>query len=575
MTEKTPINASSLLLATGGGKGITARCVVALATRYRCRFVLLGRSPLEPEPAWAEGVAGEAALKKAAMEALVAEGRKPRPADVSRRVRGVRSGREIRETLAAVAAAGGAAEYLSVNVTDAAAVRAALAPLSDQVTGILHGAGALADKLVGQKSEADFERVVATKVDGLANLLAVIPPGQLHHLILFSSVAGFYGNAGQTDYALANEILNKAAHRFKRQHPEAQVLAVDWGPWDGGMVTPAFKEALAARGIDVIPIDAGTALLADELGSAGDAVQIVVGSPLPRPAPDPAPELREYRIRRKLALEANPFLLDHVIGGQAVLPTVCAVGWIANACEQLYPGYTFFRADDYRALKGIVFDDSLADEYVLDIKEIAKDPEAILFEGVIRSEVAPGKPRYHYSVRITLRREPPEPPTLDAVDLREGRAIAGTDLYTGTTLFHGPAFRGIDRVLDHDAHSLTMRCVLPEVPPETQGQFPVQHFNPFLTDVHLQSLLVWAKQNYGYGGLPLRIRMGELYRPVRFGEETFATLRVRSSSAHSLVADVVAFDAGGRLYSRVEGAEITLSERLNGLFEENRLAGAA
>jgi len=112
---------------------------------------------------------------------------------------------------------------------------------------------------------------------------------------------------------------------------------------------------------------------------------------------------------------------------------------------------------------------------------------------------------------------------------------------------------------------------LPEVPPEAQGQFPVQSFNPYLTDVQLQSLLIWAKKMRGVVGLPLRIQKGEQFRQVHFGEVTYATLTVRAISDHSLVADVVVHNADGDLCSRVTGAEITLSERLLGLFEQNKL----
>ncbi len=67
------------------------------------------------------------------------------------------------------------------------------------------------------------------------------------------------------------------------------------------------------------------------------------------PRRDLPTEERSHRLHRTLRLADNPFLVDHVIGGRAVLPTVCAVAWMVNACEQLYPGATFQRVDDYRA----------------------------------------------------------------------------------------------------------------------------------------------------------------------------------------------------------------------------------
>ena len=74
--------------------------------------------------------------------------------------------------------------------------------------------------------------------------------------------------------------------------------------------------------------------------------------------------LPTHRIRRVLSEAANPFVRDHVIGEHAVLPAVAVMAWTANACEQLYPGFTFARAQEFRTLKGIVFDESLADEYI-------------------------------------------------------------------------------------------------------------------------------------------------------------------------------------------------------------------
>jgi acyl transferase domain-containing protein len=70
----------------------------------------------------------------------------------------------------------------------------------------------------------------------------VYPVTQLHFLVLFSSIVGFYGNIGQSDYAIANEILNKSAHRIKNQYPNLHVISIDWGPWEAGMVTPELKK---------------------------------------------------------------------------------------------------------------------------------------------------------------------------------------------------------------------------------------------------------------------------------------------------------------------------------------------
>ncbi len=566
--------AETVFLVSGGARGITAQCVIALARRYHARFILVGRSAYsETDPPWAEGVQDEAALTRAAMTHLRAQGTPPTPRRLRHLVRSVRARREIAATLRAVAQAGGQALYARADVTDADALRRAVQAAErrlGRVTAILHGAGVLADKPIARKPVEDFERVVAVKVQGLANLLACVPPERLTWLILFSSVAAFYGNVGQADYAAANEVLNKVAHWFAARHPTCRVLAMDWGPWDGGMVTPALRRVLADRGIPLIPADAGSRFLADEVAREEGAVQLVIGGAmLPSPfAPDDT--LRRHHIRRTLTLEANPFLRDHVIGGKAVLPTVCAVAWGIGAGEGLYPGYTFTRVEDYRVFKGIVFDETLAPSYTLELEELAKGDDAITYTALIRSE-ADGKARPHYRMQVTLQRTLPPAPTFDDFDLTERDPIAGAELYADGTLFHGPSFRGVERVLNLNAQGLTMRCRCPALPPEQQGQFPVGSFNPYATDAQLQSLLIWARRRQGVVGLPLRIRGGVQYRPAPSGEAVYVTMRVRETDAYHLVADVFTHDEAGRLYSHVTGAEITLSKRLNALFARRTL----
>ncbi|MCA9979534.1 MAG: SDR family NAD(P)-dependent oxidoreductase, partial [Anaerolineales bacterium] len=213
------------LLVSGGAKGITAECVVRLAQAYQAKFILMGRSQLaDSEPDWAHGVAN-ADLKKAAMQAMLAKGEKPNPRQIQKEERRVVAQREIMSTLQRVQEAGGTAVYVSADAGNADAVRQAVNTAVNQtgpITGIIHGAGALADKFIQDKTAADFDFVYGVKIDGLHNMLTVVPVEQLKTLILFSSAAGFFGNPGQTDYALANDILNKTAHLVKQYQPNCK-----------------------------------------------------------------------------------------------------------------------------------------------------------------------------------------------------------------------------------------------------------------------------------------------------------------------------------------------------------------
>ena len=554
-------------------KGITADCVIRLAEQYQCKFALLGRSSIaDVDTSWLSDYADEAALKRQIMERVIAQGEKPTPMVINKMARAISSKHAIEQTLNTIRQAGSEVEYISVDVTDSAAMSQAITAVSTKlgpVTGIIHGAGVLSDKLIEKKTEQDFNSVYATKIAGLNALLTAVPPQQLQHLVLYSSAAGFYGNVGQADYALANDILNKTAHLVKLQHPNCHVVSIDWGPWDGGMVTPALKAMFAERNIHVIPIEVGTWILANELTAENFGVtQTVVGGALAFPDDELDGTLRTHRIHRFLSADANPFLNDHVIGGNRVLPTVNAIAWMGNLCEQLYPGYTFASCDNYQVLKGIVFDEThpASKAYILDLEEIEKGNGRIHFKAIVSSQNEAGKPRFHYRAEITLLNKLPEAPIYTNFDASINNPIDKATLYSNGTLFHGPHYQGITEVMNISPQKVTMRCELAPLTDVEQGQFPVQSFNPYIADGQFQSMVIWARQFHDAGSLPLHTVRGEQFRPIPFGITTYVSMEVKESSESKLVADIITHDENGRIYAKVLGAEVTISQQLNHLF---------
>ncbi|HEY9668576.1 MAG TPA: SDR family NAD(P)-dependent oxidoreductase, partial [Coleofasciculaceae cyanobacterium] len=567
---QSQIPPTSVFLVSGGAKGITAQCVIKLAKRYQCRFILLGRSSIaESEPTWASSCSSESELKKRIMEELLAKGEKPTPAMVQKQFKAIVSKREVEKTLSAIAQAGGQAEYISVDVIDTSALQEKLAAAVQRlgpVTGIIHGAGNIADKLIEKKSEQDFETVYAAKVKGLENLLGCVNAAQLDYLVLFSSVVGFYGNVGQVDYAIANEILSKSAHLVKHHHPNCHVVAINWGPWEeGGMVTPEFKKVAEKQNVELIPLEIGTQLLLDELAPANhDIVQVVVGSPMLWPPAQVSNfELQTFRTHRKLTSEANPFLYDHEIGGYPVLPATCALAWIFNTCEQLYPGYKLVRCTNYRILKGIPFDETLASEYILELKEIAKtEDNEIEFDAKIFSVTSAGKLRYHFSVQPKIRQQLPPAPTYNSLNLTPDQAMLGsreTFYQNGdVSLFHGPAFQGVEKVLNVSPEKLTVQCVVQSIGEKQQGQFPVQIFNPRIADVQLHASWLWLQHFYQSGALPAKVEKIEQYAAIPCDEPFYVSLEVKSKTESSLVADVIAHNREGQIYSCLYGAQATI-----------------
>jgi hypothetical protein len=134
------------------------------------------------------------------------------------------------------------------------------------------------DRYLLDKDERSFDRVIGTKLDPLLTLAGVLDHRRLKVVMLFSSVAGFYGNPGQGDYAAANEILNRIARRLQ-DTLGVRVVAMNWGPWAGaGMVTREVARQFEERGVGMVTTRAGREAAWRELiAGGGDDVVVIVG----------------------------------------------------------------------------------------------------------------------------------------------------------------------------------------------------------------------------------------------------------------------------------------------------------
>jgi NAD(P)-dependent dehydrogenase (short-subunit alcohol dehydrogenase family) len=571
-SENPSASPDSVFLVSGGARGVTAKCVAALAKAAKCGFILLGRSePLEEDPGWARNCDSPPELKRRAMEELVLRGEKPSPNKVRELLGPVLSGREIRATLSSIQRAGARAVYVAADVTDGDALARKLpsaVSAMGPVTGIIHGAGVLADKHIEDKTIGEFEAVYSTKVEGLSNLLSAVEPGKLSHLVLFSSAAGFYGNPGQSDYAAANEILNKNALLFSRRFPGCRTISFNWGPWDGGMVTPELKTMFEKKNIAVIPMEAGTRIFVDGvLSEKISGSQILVGSSMLTPAAEPDREKRTVTISRCLSLADNSFLNDHVIGENAVLPAVCAISWMADSCLMLYPQYRFASCMDYNMYKGIVFDKTLAGSYTVQINGPEKTGGTLKFDVTVSSQNMGGRTSPHYAGRILLSRTEIQAPAYNGrVEKSQLKSMDAGDFYKDGTLFHGPLFQAVEKVLSISPERLTALCRINDHGKNGHGQFHSDSFHPVAADTLFQCMLIWVRRFCDAGSLPARARALEHFRPVPRGEAFYVSLDVLTTTRTGMEADVTCHDESGKVYARLLGAEVTMSRRLNGVF---------
>ncbi|MFE2295066.1 beta-ketoacyl reductase [Streptomyces sp. NPDC059452] len=134
------------------------------------------------------------------------------------------------------------------------------------LTAVLHTAGALQDAVLTNLTAGQLDLVLRPKTDAAGHLHRLTQDLPLSAFVLFSSVAGVLGNAGQSAYAAANSYLDALA-----QHRRAAGLAgtsLAWGLWEsadgGGMgstLDAPARARMARLGIRPLSVPDGLALL--------------------------------------------------------------------------------------------------------------------------------------------------------------------------------------------------------------------------------------------------------------------------------------------------------------------------
>lgn len=179
---------------------------------------------------------------------------------------------------------GGSVEYHAVDVVDRKSVddmRDQLLDRHGRVDGIVHAAGVLADSYIFNKNLANVPRVLAPKVQGLLNLDEAFADTKLDFFVAYSSMAGEFGNPGQSDYAAANAYMDSYIifrHQLQAEGKRfGRSVAISWPLWrDGGMSVDAAYEEMMARIDGIVPLDTPSGLNAFYRALADDKPQAIV-----------------------------------------------------------------------------------------------------------------------------------------------------------------------------------------------------------------------------------------------------------------------------------------------------------
>jgi len=177
---------------------------------------------------------------------------------------------------AARAALGPKVSAVACDAADPDAVRRLLAGIPDDrpLTAVFHAAGVLDDRVLDSLTPDRFATVARAKAEAATVLREATKDHDLSAFVMFSSMAGVVGSAGQGNYAAANAVLDALAESFRAEGLPA--VSVAWGPWAGGGM--AADEAVAARQRrgGVRPLDPDRAIAALHRALSGDEATVMV-----------------------------------------------------------------------------------------------------------------------------------------------------------------------------------------------------------------------------------------------------------------------------------------------------------
>ncbi|MXY56055.1 MAG: SDR family NAD(P)-dependent oxidoreductase, partial [Gammaproteobacteria bacterium] len=134
------------------------------------------------------------------------------------------------------------------DVTNAQAIDAMLRRMDASLPalgGVIHSVGVLSDGALANQTWERFEQVLGPKVIGAWHLHRATMNRDLDLFVLFSSVTGVLGNAGQANHAAANAFLDQLAGHRRALGLPGQSIA--WGAWSGLGEAEEQRERIAQQ----------------------------------------------------------------------------------------------------------------------------------------------------------------------------------------------------------------------------------------------------------------------------------------------------------------------------------------
>ena len=565
----------SVVVVTGAAGSIVSAITADLAGSGATFHLLdLTATPDRDDPDLAAFRSDRDGLKATIMARMQERGERPTPVAIEKELAGLERREAALSAVEAVEASGGTAVYHCVDLTDGDAVAAALADVGDRVDVLLHAAGLEISRSLPDKEPREFDLVFDVKVNGWRHVWSALAEREVGAVVVFSSVAGRFGNNGQTDYAAANDLLCKTVSSLRRTRPQTRGLALDWTAWGGiGMATRgSIPKIMEMAGVQMLPPEAGVAWIRRELASSPFSGEVIVAGALGLMATeyDPSGGLAEtdgypgtmlgqvsLSVCDGLVAEVTldpaeqPFLDHHRIDGTPVLPGVMGMEAFAEAAGLLAPeGLPVVAVENVHFLAPVKFyrDEPRTLRIALTTEP---DGDDLVAHAVLSAErVLPGQSApvrtVHFTgdVRLSAGEVTEEHVELDPNPAE--RQLGPEQVYS--FYFHGPAYQVVDAAWRADGAALGR---LSDHLPQDRQPADARLVNaPRLVELCFQTAGLWQAGRDHQLALPLAVDRVSVRSVEAVPEgEVYAVAREVGPSTY----DAVVATRDGRVLVRLDG----------------------
>ena len=582
------LDENTVFLITGAAGGIVSAITADLAVASGGVFYLLDVVP-EPNPDNPDlkrFATDKDNLKRDLFARIQARGERATPALVEKELWALEREQAALNAIEAVRAAGGTPHYFSVNLTDAEAVSKIIRHVrehSGRIDLLLHAAGLERSRSLSEKDQREFDLVFDVKSDGFFHLLHAIGDMPLGATVAFSSIAGRFGNPGQTDYSSANDLLCKITSSFRTTRPDTRGIAIDWTAWDGiGMATRgSIPKVMESAGIDMLPPEAGVPLIRRELTAGGTRGEIVIGQRLgvllkewdptggveTNASDTPEKELSPQGpmigkvasmglysglvVESTLDPKTQPFLYDHQIDGTPVLPGVMGIEAFAEAALRMLPGWYVKAIEEIAFLAPFKFYRHEPGTVTIEVSIHSQADELVANCRLIGRRTLPNQSEpqttTHFTGRVRLTKSPAQMLSVSPPTMCVDRTVDAPDIYR--IYFHGPAYQVLERAW-WDGNRM-IGLLAENLPANHHPAELSTVMSPRLIELCFQTAGLWEIGKEGSMGLPRLVNCVTSPCGASLPDTRLYAVITPDPASGSFDAEVV--DASGKRYVQLSG----------------------